>query len=369
MATVTQPIILEGIQPGALVAVAMSGGVDSSVAAALMVEAGYRVVGITLQLYDHGEMVNKKGSCCAGQDIYDARQVADQWKFPHYVLDYESLFQQQVIDDFVESYLQGETPIPCIRCNQQVKFKDLLTSAKDLGAEALVTGHYVQRFDAPQVELHRAVDSHRDQSYFLFTTTQEQLNYLRFPLGGMSKRETRAHAQRLGLTIAEKPDSQDICFVPNGGYARVIEKFRPGALEPGEIVHIDGRVLGTHQGIIHYTVGQRRGLGGGSTEPLFVVRLDPETHRVIVGPYEALAQSTLILKEVNWLVDEQGFTDGQIVDVKVRSTHEPVAAKLRNLGNKQAEITFITPEYGIARGQACVFYDKTRILGGGWIEG
>jgi len=366
MATVTPPILLEGVSPGALIAVAMSGGVDSSVAAALMVEAGYRVVGITLQLYDHGEMVSKKGSCCAGQDIYDARQVADQWNFSHYVLDYENLFKQQVIDDFVESYLQGETPLPCVRCNQQVKFKDLLTCAKDLGAEALVTGHYVQRLG--NAELHRAIDAHRDQSYFLFTTTQEQLNYLRFPLGGMTKAQTRAHAQRLGLTIAEKPDSQDICFVPNGSYTRVIEKLRPGSLEPGDIVHIDGRILGTHQGIIHYTVGQRRGLGGGSAEPLFVIRLEPQTHRVIVGPREALAQSTLSLKEVNWLIDEQSFSEAKPIEVKVRSTHDPIAARLRTLGNRQAEVTFVTPEYGIARGQACVFYDKSRILGGGWIE-
>ncbi|MEI8295212.1 MAG: tRNA 2-thiouridine(34) synthase MnmA [Alphaproteobacteria bacterium] len=369
MDTAKQPILLDGVQPGALVAVAMSGGVDSCVAAVLMVEAGYRVVGITLQLYDHGAIVQKKGSCCAGQDIYDARQVADQWKFPHYVLDYESLFKAQVIDDFVDSYLHGETPIPCIRCNQQVKFKDLLTSARDLGAQALVTGHYVQRLQsAPHAELHRAVDHNRDQSYFLFTTTQAQLDYLRFPLGGMSKAETRSHAQRLGLAIAEKPDSQDICFVPSGGYASVIEKFRPGALEAGEIVHIDGRVLGTHEGIINYTVGQRRGLGGGSAEPLFVIRLEPETHRVVVGPHEALAQSTLILKEVNWLTDEHGFAVDTQIQVKFRSTHDPVAASLRTLGNKQAEITFTKPEYGIARGQACVFYDNSRILGGGWIE-
>ena len=237
---------LDNVPEGAMVAVAMSGGVDSSVAAALMVEAGYQVVGITLQLYDHGQMVQKKGACCAGQDIYDARRVADKLGFPHYVLDYENIFRQGVIDDFVDSYLQGETPIPCIRCNQKVKFKDLLTTAKDLGAAALVTGHYVQRLPGQtRSELHRAIDFSRDQSYFLYTTTQDQLDYLRFPLGGMEKAETRAHAHRLGLEVADKPDSQDICFVPNGNYASVVEKFSPGALDPGDIVHIDGRVLRT----------------------------------------------------------------------------------------------------------------------------
>lgn len=360
-------IILDQVEPGARIAVAMSGGVDSSVAAALMVEAGYDVVGITLQLYDHGQMVDKKGACCAGQDIYDARTVADHMGFPHYVLDYENIFRQSVIDDFVTTYLQGETPIPCIRCNQKVKFKDLLGTARDLGAQALVTGHYVQRLPGQRSQMHRAVDFSRDQSYFLFTTTQEQLDYLRFPLGGMPKSETRAHAARFGLKVAEKPDSQDICFVPSGGYAKVIEKFRPGALEPGEIVHLDGRVLGHHQGIINFTVGQRKGLGVSASEPLFVVRLEPEHHRVVVGPREALALQNIMLKETNWLDDPTNLETNSNLRVKIRSTHEPVSARIQILADQRACVTFETPEYGVAHGQACVIYDENRVLGGGWI--
>jgi tRNA-uridine 2-sulfurtransferase len=284
------------------IVVAMSGGVDSSVAAALMVEAGYDVIGMTLQLYDQGMALAKKGACCAGQDIYDARQVCDKLKVPHYVLDYESRFSQAVIEDFADSYLKGETPIPCVRCNQQVKFKDLLTTAQDLGAQALVTGHYVQRLmKDSKAELHRAVDHTRDQSYFLFTTTQNQLDFLRFPLGQLPKNETREHAARFGLEIADKPDSQDICFVPNGSYVSVVERLRPGALEEGDIVHLDGRVLGRHKGIINYTIGQRKGLGIGGGDPLYVIRLDPKTHRVIVGPYEALARKEIWVKDVNWL--------------------------------------------------------------------
>lgn len=359
---------LDGIADGALVAVAMSGGVDSSVTAALMVEAGYQVVGITLQLYDHGQMINKKGACCAGQDIYDARTVADRLGFPHYILDYENIFRQGVIDDFVDSYLQGETPVPCIRCNQRVKFKDLLSTAKDLGAKALITGHYVRRIEGSQnAELHQAIDLSRDQSYFLFTTTQEQLDYLRFPLGGMPKSETRDHARRLGLSVAEKPDSQDICFVPSGKYASVVEKYRPGALEPGEIVHIDGRVLGHHNGIINYTVGQRKGLGISGPEPIFVISLDPETRRVMVGPKEALAKSSIWVKDVNWLSDPSTFVDGFKAAVKIRSSQNPIPATIYCRGKNEAEVQFDTPEYGVANGQACVFFDDTRVLGGGWI--
>jgi len=359
---------LDGIEDGALIAVAMSGGVDSSVTAALMVEAGYQVVGITLQLYDHGQMINKKGACCAGQDIYDARQVADRLNFPHYVLDYETIFRQSVIDDFVESYLQGETPVPCIRCNQRVKFKDLLKTAQDLGAEALVTGHYVRRLEGSKgAELHQAIDFSRDQSYFLFTTTRKQLDYLRFPLGSMPKSETREHARRLGLNVAEKPDSQDICFVPSGGYVGIVEKYRPGALEPGEIVHIDGHILGHHTGIINFTIGQRRGIGIAGSDPLFVVSLDPETHRVTVGPKEALAKPTIWVQDVNWLVDPSSFQKGLKAAVKIRSTQEPIVATIYQHDSNLAEVQFATPEYGVANGQACVFFEGTQVLGGGWI--
>ncbi|MCX7338343.1 MAG: tRNA 2-thiouridine(34) synthase MnmA [Alphaproteobacteria bacterium] len=363
---------LDGIKPGGRVAVAMSGGVDSSVAAGLMVEAGYDVVGITLQLYDQGAMAAKKKACCAGQDIYDARSVADHLNFPHYVLDYETVFRQSVIEDFVDSYSRGETPIPCVRCNQQVKFKDLLSTARDLGADALVTGHYVRRVASPDgAHLYRGIDSNRDQSYFLFTTTQDELDYLRFPLGDISKTVTRDIARRLGLTISEKPDSQDICFVPAGGYAEIVAKYRPGALDPGDIVHIDGRVLGTHKGIIHYTIGQRKGLGVSAPEPLYVIRLDPAERRVVVGPYESLAITTITLKDVNWLVDPQMFKGGYSCQVKIRSTHQPISATVQYAGPTSARVTFKDPEYGVAFGQACVFIENgplgDRILGGGWI--
>ncbi len=356
------------------VVVAMSGGVDSSVVAAMLAEEGYDVVGVTLQLYDHGAALARKGACCAGLDIHDARRVAEEMGFPHYVLDYENIFKDAVIDEFADSYLAGATPVPCIRCNERVKFKDLLETARDLDADCMATGHYIQRkMGEAGPELHSAADANRDQSYFLFSTTPEQLDYLRFTLGHLaSKAETRALAAKYGLAVADKPDSQDICFVPNGNYASVIEKLRPGAAEPGEIVHADGRVLGTHDGVIHYTIGQRRGLGiGGLSEPLYVVKLDVDTRRVVVGPKEMLATRTIPVREINWLGD--GAFDGAAehhVLVKVRSTRPPREAVIRPLSATTAEVELLTPEEGVSPGQACVFYapDSSRILGGGWIH-
>ncbi|WP_425038935.1 tRNA 2-thiouridine(34) synthase MnmA [Primorskyibacter sp. S187A] len=355
------------------VVVAMSGGVDSSVVAAELASQGYDVVGITLQLYDHGAALAKKGACCAGRDIHDARRVAEEMDFPHYVLDYENIFKDAVMDEFAESYLGGATPVPCIRCNERVKFKDLLETAKDLDADCMATGHYIQRKAGPhKAELHAAADRARDQSYFLFSTTQEQLDFLRFPLGHLeSKDETRALAAKHGLPVADKPDSQDICFVPDGNYAKVIEKLRPGSAEPGEIVHADGRVLGRHEGVIHYTIGQRRGLGiGGLSEPLYVVKLDVETKRVIVGPKALLSTRTIPVREINWLGDAP-LTPGQEINlaVKVRSTRPPREAILKPLDNGLAEVELLEAEEGVSPGQACVFYDpeSTRVLGGGWI--
>ncbi|MBI1182605.1 MAG: tRNA 2-thiouridine(34) synthase MnmA [Alphaproteobacteria bacterium] len=356
------------------VVVAMSGGVDSSVTAALLAEAGYDVVGITLQLYDHGAAVSRKGACCAGADIHDARRVAEGLGIPHYVLDYESRFRQSVMDDFADSYLRGETPIPCVRCNQTVKFRDLLETARDLGAACLATGHYVRRIGGPDgAELHRAADPAKDQSYFLFATTAGQLDFLRFPLGGMAKEETRAHAVRFGLPVADKPDSQDICFVPSGNYGAVIERLRPGAGAPGDIVHLDGRVLGRHDGVIHYTIGQRKGLGigGGATDgnaPLFVVRIEPETRRVVVGPREALSVTDVYVKELNWLAGALSEA-GMDVAVKLRSTRPPVPGVIRPLGAGRAVVSLVEPEEGVSAGQACVAYDGDRVLGGGWIIG
>ncbi|MFP4273892.1 MAG: tRNA 2-thiouridine(34) synthase MnmA [Paracoccaceae bacterium] len=355
------------------VVVAMSGGVDSSVVAAMLAEQGYDVVGVTLQLYDHGAALAKKGACCAGRDIHDARRVAEEMGFPHYVLDYENTFREAVIDEFADSYLAGATPVPCIRCNERVKFQDLLETAKDLDADCMATGHYIQRRSgAHGAELHRAADAARDQSYFLFSTTPEQLDYLRFPLGHLaSKAETRALAARYGLPVADKPDSQDICFVPDGNYAAVIEKLRPGAADPGEIVDLQGRVLGRHRGVIHYTIGQRRGLGiGGLDEPLYVVRLDPDRRRVVVGPKEALSTRTVPLREINWLGDAPLTSRSEWpLAVKVRSTRPPREAILRPLSNTEAEVELLTAEEGVSPGQACVFYDtaSTRVLGGGWI--
>ncbi|KGM33790.1 thiouridylase [Inquilinus limosus MP06] len=353
------------------VVVAMSGGVDSSVVAAQLAEQGYDVVGITLQLYDHGIAIQRKGACCAGADIYDARTVADRIGFPHYVLDYESRFGQAVMDDFADSYLRGETPIPCIRCNQKVKFRDLMETARDLGADCLATGHYVRRVEGPQgPELHRAVDPAKDQSYFLFATTPEQLAFLRFPLGGNSKAETRAEAARLGLVVADKPDSQDICFVPEGRYGEVVARLRPGAVGPGEIVHLDGTVLGRHQGIVHYTIGQRKGLGIGgrksNDDPLYVVRLDPEARRVIVGPWSALARHSVALTELNWL-DRAPGPEGRMVEAKLRSAQSPVPATVRLTGAGEAVLELHAPQHGVAPGQAAVLYDGDRVLGGGFI--
>ncbi|MBN7786252.1 tRNA 2-thiouridine(34) synthase MnmA [Ponticoccus gilvus] len=355
------------------VVVAMSGGVDSSVVAAMLKEEGYDVVGVTLQLYDHGAALAKKGACCAGIDIHDARRVAEEMGFPHYVLDYENIFRDAVIEEFAESYLGGATPVPCIRCNERVKFKDLLETAKDLEADCMATGHYIQRLAGENgPELHSAADANRDQSYFLFSTTPEQLSFLRFPLGHLpSKDATRELAAKYGLAVADKPDSQDICFVPDGNYASVIEKLRPGAAEPGEIVHADGRVLGKHRGVIHYTIGQRRGLGiGGLSEPLYVVRLDVDSKRVVVGPKEMLATRTVPVREINWLGDAPFTSRAEWnLSVKVRSTRPPREAVIRPLSETTAEVELLTPEEGISPGQACVFYDPegTRIFGGGWI--
>ena len=356
------------------VVVAMSGGVDSSVVAGLMKEEGYDVVGITLQLYDHGAAVHRAGSCCAGQDIGDARAVSEKLGIPHYVLDYEKRFREAVINPFAESYIAGETPIPCVACNQTVKFADLLQTARELGADALATGHYIRsRANGAHRSLFRPVDADRDQSYFLFATTQEQIDFLRFPLGGMSKREVRAAAERMGLTVAAKPDSQDICFVPQGKYADIISKLRPEAARPGDIYHVDGRHLGRHDGILRYTIGQRRGLGVASGEPLYVVHLDAARARVIVGPKEALETHRIVLRDINWLGDaalDALPTGGIELFAKVRSTRPPREARLF-VKDGQPIVELADGEAGIAPGQACVLYadesEETRVLGGGFI--
>jgi tRNA-specific 2-thiouridylase len=357
------------------VVVAMSGGVDSSVVAALLKAEGYDVVGITLQLYDHGEAVHRKGACCAGQDIHDARRAAQTIGIPHYVLDYETRFREAVIERFAESYLAGETPIPCVECNRSIKFRDLLATARDLGAHALATGHYVASRLLPDGRraLHRAADPERDQSYFLYATTPGQLDLLRFPLGELDKARTRALAREFGLAVAEKADSQDICFVPQGRYSDVIERLKPGAVQAGEIVHVDGRVLGTHRGIVHYTVGQRRGLGLSVGEALYVVGLDAERARVLVGPREALATRVVPLRDLNWLGDgslAELPPEGIEVAARVRSTRPPQPALLRWTGGG-AEVELLRPEDGVSPGQACVLYDgedpRARVLGGGVI--
>lgn len=355
------------------VVVAMSGGVDSSVVAAMLSEEGYDVVGVTLQLYDHGAALAKKGACCAGIDIHDARRVAETMGFPHYVLDYENVFKDAVIDEFADSYLDGATPVPCIRCNERVKFKDLLETAKDLEADCMATGHYIQRMVGENgPELHCAADSNRDQSYFLFSTTAEQLDYLRFPLGHLpSKDATRALAAKYDLSVADKPDSQDICFVPDGDYASVIRKLRPEAAAPGDIVDVDGIVLAHHDGVINYTIGQRRGLGiGGLEDPLYVVKLDADKKQVVVGPKSMLATRIVPLKEINWLGDEPIMSREEwVVGVRVRSTRPPTEAVIRPISETEATVELVAAEQGISPGQACVFYDRdsSRIFGGGWI--
>ncbi len=360
------------------VVVAMSGGVDSSVVAALMQEEGYDVVGITLQLYDHGAAIQKKNACCAGQDINDARNVCEQIGVPHYVLNYESLFKESVIEDFADSYMRGETPIPCVRCNQSVKFRDLYKVAKDLGADALVTGHYIRKKQGAEgAELHNAVDASKDQSYFLFATTKEQLEYIFFPLGDMTKEKTREHAERFNLPVASKPDSQDICFVPDGNYADIVTKIRPEAKDPGEIVHIKtGEILAHHEGVINYTRGQRKGLGGGFAKPLYVIKVDPETKQVFIGEEEYLFDNSLLIKELNWIGEGENIPlDGIEVEVKLRSLASRKKGKIIPLkdseGNFSGEckIALFESARAITPGQACVLYHDTRVLGGGWIVG
>jgi len=357
------------------VVVAMSGGVDSSVVAAVMKAEGYDVVGVTLQLYDHGEAVGRKGACCAGQDIQDARRVADRLQIPHYVLDYESRFAEAVMGDFADSYLQGETPVPCIACNQKIKFHDLLETAAGLGASALATGHYVKSKPGRSgFELYRAADKERDQSYFLFATTRTQLSFLRFPLGDLDKDETRKLARDFGLGVAEKSDSQDICFVPTGRYTQVIERLRPGAVEAGNIVHVDGRVLGRHSGIINFTIGQRKGIGVAAHEPLYVLRLDAAAREVVVGPREALRARSIRLRDVNWLGDEplKAFAaEGDGILARIRSTGPLQPARLL-VEQDGVTVELAYGEDGVSPGQACVFYAADgggeRLLGGGWIK-
>ncbi|GAA0578437.1 tRNA 2-thiouridine(34) synthase MnmA [Caenispirillum bisanense] len=353
------------------VVVAMSGGVDSSVTAALLAERGYDVVGITMQLYDHGAAIARANSCCAGKDIHDARRVAAAIGIPHYVVDYEGTFLGDVMEKFADSYVSGETPVPCVLCNQTVKFRDLLTAARELGAAALATGHYVRRRRGTDggAELWRGADPAKDQSYFLFATTREQMEFVRFPLGGLSKDETRALARRYALPTADKAESQDICFVPDGDYARVVEKLRPGATRPGDIVHVDGRVIGRHEGIIHYTVGQRRGLDiGGLAERLYVVRVEASTNRVIAGPREALGRDSFRIRDVNWLGQGDGPAAGGVrCVVKIRNSFRPAAATVLPHPDGGAEVRLDEPVHGVAPGQACVLYDGDRVLGGGWI--
>jgi len=374
--TMLNSLDLEGRPQDTRVVVAMSGGVDSSVTAALLKAEGYEVVGVTLQLYDHGAATHRKGACCAGRDIHDARNVAERIGIPHYVLDYESRFRESVIDNFADSYALGETPVPCIECNRSVKFRDLLSTARELGASALATGHYVasRRQGDGSRALVCAADSDRDQSYFLFATTREQLDYLRFPLGDMTKQHARELARRFGLEVADKQDSQDICFVPTGRYTDIIGRLKPGAIEPGEIVDLDGHVIGRHQGIVHFTVGQRKGLGIATGAPLYVVRLDAASHRVVVGPREALRMDRIILRDVNWIGDgvlDRALGSGLEIFVRVRSTRAPQPAWLRATDDGY-EVELVAGEEGVSQGQACVFYDaasgQARVLGGGFIK-
>jgi tRNA-specific 2-thiouridylase len=374
--TMRNSLDLEGRPQDTRIVVAMSGGVDSSVTAALLKSEGYDVVGITLQLYDHGAATHRKGACCAGQDIHDARDVAERIGIPHYVLDYESRFRESVIDNFADSYALGETPVPCIECNRSVKFRDLLSTARELGAAALATGHYVasRRLAEGSRALLCAADGDRDQSYFLFATTREQLDYLRFPLGDMTKPQARELARRFGLEVADKPDSQDICFVPSGRYTDIIGRLRPNAIEPGDIVDLDGNIIGRHRGIVHFTVGQRRGLGIASSVPLYVVRLDAATRRVVVGPREALRMDRIALRDVNWIGDgalDRAVGEGLEIFVRVRSSRAPQPAWLR-AADAGYEVELVAGEEGVSPGQACVFYDapsgQARVLGGGFIK-
>jgi tRNA-specific 2-thiouridylase len=380
IANVTTPMLnsldLEGRPQDTRVVVAMSGGVDSSATAALLKSEGYDVVGITLQLYDHGAAIHRKGACCAGQDIHDARNVAERIGIPHYVLDYEDRFRESVIDNFAESYAAGETPVPCIECNRTIKFRDLLKTARELGAAALATGHYVasRRLADGSRALACAADADRDQSYFLFATTREQLQYLRFPLGDMTKQQTRELARRFELSVADKHDSQDICFVPTGRYTDIITRLRPNAMNPGDIVDLDGRVLGRHHGIAHFTVGQRKGLGIAAGAPLYVVRLDAANGRVVVGPREALRMDRITLRDINWIGDadlDSAVAGGLEIFVRVRSTRAPQPAWLRG-ANGHYEVELVAGEEGVSPGQACVFYDapsgQARVLGGGFIQ-
>lgn len=369
--TVTDYSSSSGSKSGTI-AVAMSGGVDSSVTAAMLVEAGYDVVGLTMQLYDHGAATSKSKTCCAGQDIYDARRVADKLGIPHYVLDYEKTFEADVITPFAEAYRQGETPIPCILCNQTVKFRDLIAAARDIGAAGLATGHYVQKGETPEGPVMlRAVDADRDQSYFLFSTTRDQLSFLHFPLGGLPKSETRELAVKYGLSVADKPDSQDICFVPTGRYTEIVSKFSDEGFVPGQIVHIDGRVLGQHEGIENFTIGQRRGIGiGGTKDPLYVVAINPDTATVQVGPKDALARQTIMLRDLNWLgADEELSGRGAKILARVRNAHAPAPARIvRGENEAVSRVEFDEPLYGVSPGQACVLYQGDLVLGGGWIQ-
>ena len=374
--TMLNSLDLNGRPQDTRIVVAMSGGVDLSVTAALLKSEGYDVVGITLQLYDHGAATHRKGACCSGQDVHDARNVAEQIGIPHYVLDYEDRFRESVIDNFAASYVSGETPVPCIECNRSIKFRDLLKTARELGAAALATGHYVasHRMADGSRALFCAAAPDRDQSYFLFATTREQLDYLRFPLGDMTKQQARELARRFGLAVADKHDSQDICFVPTGRYTDIIGRLRPNAIEPGDIVDLHGRVVGRHQGIVHFTVGQRRGLGIASRAPLYVLRLDAESRRVVVGPRQALCMDRIALRDVNWIGDgalDRAIGEGLEVFVRVRSTRAAQPAWLRAAG-RGYEIELVAGEEGVSPGQACVFYDaasgQARVLGGGFIQ-
>lgn len=369
---------LDGKPSDHRIVVAMSGGVDSSVTAALLTNAGFDVVGLTMQLYDHGKALQKKGACCAGSDINDARSVANKLGIPHYVLNYENLFQDQVMEDFVESYLKGETPIPCVRCNQTVKFTDMFDRAKKLGASAMATGHYIRRKRKLGIPtLHRGIDSSKDQSYFLFATTNEQLEFLRFPLGSLTKDETRNAAKLYDLKVAEKPDSQDICFVPEGKYADVVRKLRPGSIDKGNIVDINGNILGQHDGIIDYTIGQRKGIGIGGRKgvedkdsKLYVIQLDAEKNQVVVGPKEFLKCKEIEISECNWIMDKPRKNCSKVL-VKLRNSSEPIPGEISiNFETNTSELIFDKPQYGVSTGQAAVLYnpnDTSQVLGGGWI--